>query len=289
MLQISNGLLTAGFSEKGAELKSLVNHQTGLEYIWCGDPAFWGKTSPVLFPIVGGLRNNQYQFNDRSWHMGRHGFARDKVFRIITHGEDHITFSCTHDEASLSQYPFHFELQIMYRLRADELIVTYQVQNLIDGPMYFSIGAHPAFAVPLVNGTQFDEYHLYFNQIETAGIWPLSAEGLILDEPVPYLQEQQQIPLHKPLFYGDALVFKGLQSTALSIVHPHHEHGLTVSFSGFPYLGIWSAKDANFVCIEPWQGIADHVSSTGKLEEKEGIIQLAPNAIHTCSWQVHVY
>lgn len=289
MIQISNQQLTVRILEKGAELQSLYNHHTQLEYMWSGDPAFWGKTSPVLFPIVGGLKNNSYRYNNQTWQMGRHGVARDMMFTVVEQTSDAVTFELTHNEHSLSQYPFPFQIRIAYSLENTSLRVTYSVHNPSNTHMYFSLGAHPAFAVPLVPGTAFEDHYLQFSEAETAGIWPLSKDGAIEDQPVPYLHAQQSLPLTKELFYGDALVFKGLRSSELSIRHTIHAHGLTVSFPNFPYLGIWSARDANFVCIEPWHGIADHVRSTGKLEEKEGIITLGAHDFFECAWSVHCF
>lgn len=289
MIQISNQQLTARIHEKGAELQGLHNHHTQLEYMWCGDPAFWGKTSPVLFPVVGGLKNNSYRYNNQTWHMGRHGLARDMVFSVVEQTTDAVVFELTHTEETLTQYPFPFRLRIAYSIKDTSLRVAYSVYNPSNTTLYFSLGAHPAFAVPLVPGSSFEDHYLQFSEEETTGIWPLSQDGAIEDKPVPYLDTQQNIPLTKELFYGDALVFKGLRSSELSILHKTHPHGITVSFPHFPYLGIWSARNADFVCIEPWHGIADHVNSTGNLEEKEGIIALAAQASFECAWSVQCF
>ncbi|HVI48397.1 MAG TPA: hypothetical protein VM802_26240, partial [Chitinophaga sp.] len=147
-----------------------------------------------------------------------------------------------------------------------------------------SVGGHPAFKVPLINGTTYEDYYLHFNKEENAGRYPLSPGGQIELTTIPLLQHTQELPLKKSLFYEDALVFKQLQSTAISIRSNHTSHGLTLAFEGFPYMGIWAAKDADFVCIEPWCGIADSVAATGKLEEKEGINRLAPAETFERTW-----
>lgn len=289
MYQLSNDSLKISIHDKGAELQSIFHQQHQLEYLWSGDPAFWGKKSPVLFPIVGGLKHNSYRFNDRSFTLGRHGFARDKVFSVKSSSDDTIVFVLTSDEESLSVYPFPFSFSIRYHLTNDTLHIGYIIENTGVSNMYFSIGAHPAFAVPLVKGSEFEDYYLLFNKNENTSIWPLAPEGLIKDEPIPFLQGQDRLPLKKSLFYKDALVFKSLQSDSISILSHQHEHGLTVSYTGFPYMGIWSTKEADFVCIEPWCGIADSVNSNGHLQDKEGIFSLHAGEIFERSWSIRVF
>ena len=289
LFQLSNEFLAVSISDKGAELQSIVHRSNGLEYMWSGNPEFWGKKSPVLFPIVGGLKNNCYQLNGNSYRLSRHGFARDAVFKIAEQTEDAVLFSLSADEKSFLVYPFSFAFFIGYRLKENTLSVTYRVENKDRQNMFFSVGAHPAFAVPFVPGTVFDDYYLQFNEKENTGIWPLSAEGLIREAPQPFFRNNDQIALHKSLFYGDALVFKSLRSTSISILSHKHAHGLCVSYSNFPYMGIWSAKDADFVCIEPWCGIADSVNASGKLEEKEGIHLLPAGESFERSWSVRLF
>lgn len=161
--------------------------------------------------------------------------------------------------------------------------------NRDDKTLFFSVGAHPAFKLPLVPDTTYEDYYLYFNKEEDAGIWPLSAGGQVETAPVPYLQHTHELPLKKSLFYNDALVFKQLASTAISIKSNRTPHGLTLAFEGFPYMGIWAAKDADFVCIEPWCGIADSVDTNGELEEKEGINRLAPDGLFERTWTATIF
>lgn len=284
MITIGNDILSVQISPKGAELQGIQRKDHQLEYLWSGDPAFWGKKSPVLFPIVGGLKNNQYRHNGQTYELGRHGFARDKTFEATEQTPQSATFVLTDDAGTLAAYPFPFSLSIRYAVHEGTLTVRYTVQNTGDQPMYFSVGAHPAFRVPLAEGTSYNDYYLHFNAVENAGIWPLSPEGQVLGEPVAFFSNAQEIPLTKELFHKDALVFKHLASNAISIRSEKTPHGLEVRYPGFPYMGIWSAKDADFVCIEPWCGIADAVNASGELKEKEGIIELAPAGIFQREW-----
>lgn len=289
MKELSNEYLRVVINSKGAELQSIVRKDNELEYLWSGDPAFWGKKSPVLFPIVGGLKNNTYTFRDIPYQLGRHGFARDMEFEVTEHTDAHIVFHLEDSDATRKNYPFAFSFNIRYSLHDATLTVAYEVQNTGDDTMYFSVGAHPAFKVPLVTGTAYEDYFLHFSDIEKAAIWPLTTTGEISRKPQPYLDNVEELQLAKTLFYKDALVFKDLASTSISIRCDDSPHGLTVHFPGFPYMGIWSAKDADFVCIEPWCGIADHEDVSGKLEEKEGIHALAPEAIFQKQWHVTVF
>ncbi len=289
MYELSNDQLSVVISSKGAELQSIVGKHTGIEYMWSGNPAFWGKKSPVLFPIVGGLKNNRYTFKGKEYSMGRHGFARDRAFTISKQTEDSVTFSLKSDEETKAVYPFDFIFSIRYQLIGNKLVVSYQIENIGEEVMFCSVGAHPAFAVPLMPDTNFEDYYLAFDQIENAPIWPLSNEGLILNNPVAFFHQQSKIALRKELFYGDALVFKSLLSKAISILSPQHKHGITLRYENFPYMGIWSAKDADFVCIEPWCGIADAADSNGELINKEGIHQLSPKTMMNRQWSVEVF
>lgn len=289
MIQISNEKLTVQVSPQGAELQSIVRNDTGLEYLWSGDPAFWGKKSPVLFPIVGGLKDNTYQYRGDHYTLGRHGFAREQLFAVTEQGAEHVSLRLSDSDATRKVYPFRFDFTIQYLLQDDQLQVTYQVLNRDDKTLLFSVGGHPAFKLPLVPDTAYEDYYLYFNKEEDAGVWPLSAGGQIETAPVPYLQHTHELPLKKSLFYNDALVFKQLASTAISIKSNRTPHGLTLAFEGFPYMGIWAAKEADFVCIEPWCGIADSVDANGELEDKEGINRLAPDGLFERTWTATIF
>jgi galactose mutarotase-like enzyme len=285
---IKNELLSARINEKGAELESLFSDETGLEYMWNADPVFWAKSSPVLFPIVGQLKSNTYIFEDKPYSLSRHGFARDMEFEVEETGADHVTFLLRSNEATRLRYPFDFDLRIRYSLERNCLTVSYSVRNITAGAMYFSLGAHPAFAVPLVPGTKYEDYFLAFSNEETILRWKITSDGQISD-PESFLQASKVLPLKKELFASDALVFKGLQSETISIKSSLHNHGLDFSFEGWPYFGIWAAPGADFVCLEPWCGIADSVDHNQSLTEKEGIQTLLPGSTWTREWSVKCF
>ncbi|MFP5041962.1 aldose 1-epimerase family protein [Parasediminibacterium sp. JCM 36343] len=289
MYTINNGTLVVSIASMGAELQSIVNTKTGLEYLWDANPKFWPKKSPALFPVVGGLQDNSYQFDGTTYHLNRHGFARETEFEVGPQTDSSITFVLASSENTLKLYPFHFKFSVTYALLENTLQVTYLVENTGSSTMYFSVGAHPAFNVPLVEGGDFAQYYLAFNEVENAGVYPIASDGLIETLPVPYLKNTNKLPLTKEMFYKDALIFKDLKSTSISILSHQHDHGLTVSYPGFPYMGIWAAKDADFVCIEPWYGLGDTKATTGILQEKEGIMALAANTSFDGTWTVTLF
>lgn len=289
MFTIENKQLQVIIAAKGAELQSIYDKGVDLEYMWKGDPAFWGKHSPILFPIVGSLKDNKYEYNGKSYSMSRHGFARDMDFEISRQEKDRIEFLLKSNDETRSVYPFEFILSISYSIHENKLTTTYSVTNPGHNELYFSIGGHPAFSVPLMAETGYEDYYLEFNMPENLGKWPISKDGLIEKEPIPFLKEESRLKLSKKLFYQDAIVLKHLASNVVSLKSLKTSHGFHFSFDGFPYLGIWSAKDADFVCIEPWCGIADGVDSDQQLIHKEGINKLAASARFERQWSVSVY
>jgi galactose mutarotase-like enzyme len=286
MYTIENETLRVQVNPLGAELSSLFNKSTELEYIWSGDPSYWGKKSPVLFPIVGALKNNQYFINGKTYSMNRHGFAREKIFTLIHHSPSSMHFEMISDEHTLQVYPFDFNFSIVYTISSNSLSVSYLVKNRGKKMMYFSVGGHPAFRLPLTDLLVYDDYYLSFNKNEFTGRWPISEEGLIETASVPLLDNSNCLKISKSLFYKDAIVLKGLKSDEVQIKSDLHSRGLSFYFKGFPYLGIWAAKEADFICIEPWCGIADSVDSTQVLTEKEGIEYLNAGEVFERIWMV---
>lgn len=289
MFTLENQSLRVSISPRGAELCSLINRENNLEYIWQADPRYWPRHSPVLFPIVGALKDNKYFYNGRAYGMSRHGFARDRDFEPDLQSREELVFLLKSDEASHRQYPFDFEFRIRYAIDGHRLSVTYMVTNPGREDLFFSVGGHPAFRVPLEAGLQYEDYYLAFDEPETAGRWPIEAEGLIGLAPIPLLEGKQPLPVSRALFASDALVFKNLQSSSVMLASDKGEHGLRFNFGEFPYLGIWAAPGADFLCIEPWQGIADPVNSSQQLEEKEGIVRLSPSAVFSRQWSVDIF
>jgi galactose mutarotase-like enzyme len=291
---LENEFFKVSISTKGAELQSVFSKKLGVELLWQGDATFWGKRSPILFPIVGSLKNGEYEYQNKKYKLSRHGFARDMEFKCTTAQSTiikgtEVSFTLTQTEETLQQYPFEFEFEILYTLLEDSLMVNTKVLNTsTSSDLYASFGAHPAFNLPIFPSSNFEDYSLVFSKNEEAGVYPLTETGLIKTEQKPFFENENKLQLSKELFYGDALVFKDLKSDSIKVVHNDTKKGFQFVFVGdYDYFGIWSAKDAPFICLEPWAGIADTENSNGKLVNKEGIIRLLPNEESSAMWSIN--
>lgn len=291
LIKLENDYITVSISEKGAEQTSLKNKQTGLEYLWQGDSSYWKRQAPVLFPFVGRLKEDQYQYENKTYSMSQHGFARDRVFDVTSQSEAEVTLSLLSDKESKEIYPFDFRLSITYQLDKETVNVGYKVENINqDKPMYFSIGGHPGFNVPLTDNTTFEDYYLSFSPKRSRTVIPL--KGAYIDYENRTLgQTNTDITLRWSLFSDDALIYETKNKNVFSILSDKTKHGISVSFTDFPYVGIWSpAKlEAPLVCIEPWYGIADTADASGLLEEKLGIQHLQAGEVFNCDYTIAVH
>jgi galactose mutarotase-like enzyme len=278
---ISNSNLTVQINHFGAELFSLKNSENK-EFIWEGNPAFWGKHSPILFPIVGTLKNNSFHYKKSEYHLSRHGFARDMEFELIEKSDESAAFSLISSIETKKMYPFDFELQICYSLVENKLNIDYKIINKNDFIMPFSIGAHPAFALP----KPLEKYALLFEHNEILTSYELEND-LLSDNFSTIKMIDNQVPLNYSLFEKDALIFKKLESKSITILENQNPL-LRVRFDNFPNLGIWTKGNAPFLCIEPWFGYSDTVHSTGNILEKEGIQLLETKKSKECNFSVEI-
>jgi galactose mutarotase-like enzyme len=288
MVVIENENIRARINPLGAELVSLLKLEDDTEYMWNANPAFWGKTSPVLFPIVGGLKNDTYFYERNAYHLPRHGFARTMQFEVEHKTVNSVVFLLKSNIETQKVYPFEFELRLVYSISGNEIELKYVVRNRSEKPLWFSIGGHPAFKCPIDKNLDYSDYYLEFEKNEDLLRWPLSGEGLILDQPIEISKNSKILPLNKELFYEDALVFKNLASSYVTLKSNKSSAQLRFDFENFPYLGIWAAKNADFVCIEPWCGIADAADRNQIFTEKEGINQLQPNQVFERSFKIEI-
>lgn len=270
---------------QGAELTSL--QYQGTEYLWQADPAIWGRHAPVLFPIVGRLRDDRYTYGGQTYHLGQHGFARDRAFACVTQEPGRLVLRLRDDETTRAVYPFAFVLDISYAVQGQEVTVGYRVHNPGPGPLPFSIGAHPGFILPLPPDEQPEGYAIGFDQVETAERHLLQG-GLFDGRTAPCLAGDDRIPWHADLFAADAIVLHNLRSDWVSLQDPSGKVRVAVSLAGFPFLGIWAKPGAPFVCLEPWQGLADYIDASGDLLEKTGIIILPAGMTHEASYRIRV-
>lgn len=285
MISIANEHIVVSFVTKGAELQSIKGVHSDTEFLWNGDPSFWAKFSPVLFPIIGALKNDTYFFEGKSYTLPRHGFAREMEFDFEKINEHQILFTLHHNEQTLKVFPFEFKLAIRYKIHGSSICCTYEVFNPGKNELLFSVGGHPAFAAPLNKQGEYKDYYLQFNKDEELTYHHI-VDNLISDQTSTIKLDHGKLNLKHELFYEDALVFKNLKSDSISLVNTKNYNGLDFNFKDFPYFGIWAAKDADFVCLEPWCGIADGINHDQELNTKEGINTLAPNQTWERTWQV---
>ena len=286
--EIKNEHIKVKIKSFGAELNSLQKIDEDLEYIWQGDSKYWNRHSPILFPIVGRLKNDSYTYQNQKYNMTQHGFARDKEFEVIKNEADFMEFRLKSDEKTLEIYPFSFELYLSYKLEKNSLIVSYKVINKSDDKMLFSIGAHPAFNWTLKEDEKKEDYFLEFENIKQTKRYFLNDKGLVYDS-VDLKIIDNKIALNEELFKNDALVFNDLNIKILTLKNSNNKNFVKLEFKNFPYLGIWSKPSgAPFVCIEPWFGVADEDSSNQNFEDKKGLISLEKNEIFSCFYSIEV-
>lgn len=289
MFCIQNDFLSIGVLSKGAELCSIQKKQTGKEYLWQADPNIWANHSPILFPIVGGLKNSSYTYEGKEFHLPRHGFVRNNSnIRLKSQTETGLVFSLHHSAETLKVYPFKFELEISYYLINNALIVSHRVINKDFKNIYFSIGGHPAFKVPVYEEENYNDHYLEFDSKMDLETHILNKEGLISSATRKITENDSRIALHKDLFKKDALIFKNIQSKKVALISKRSGKILTVEYSDFKDLGIWAKPGAPFVCIEPWLGFADTENSTGDIKTKEGIMELMPSETFNASYTITI-
>ncbi|WP_116108712.1 aldose 1-epimerase family protein [Lewinella sp. IMCC34191] len=288
---LQNDQLRITIQSTGAELKSLVNLATGREYMWSGDPEVWPSYAPVLFPIIGSLKDGETEIDGQQYQIPKHGIIRhsDKL-EFFSKLEDRIVFRLCSDEETMARYPFQFDFRITFRLRNEHLIIYHEVMNTDDKPILFHLGGHPAFRVPFYDGDRYEDYFLRFEHPEDSQSYKVTDQGTVSDDTrsVPWTENGTILPLTHQLFDKDALVFKDLNSRSVNLESRNHGPVLKLDYAGWTHLGVWAKPHGDFVCIEPWIGLADAANGTGKFADKEGIISLAPNEVYEMSYDIKI-
>lgn len=284
---ISNDRYEVKIADKGAEIQSFRDLKADIEYIWNGNPSIWVERSPLLFPIVGMQKDGYYEYNDKRYTISMHGFAKDYLFTQVASGDNYASYSLTSSDDTIKLYPFEFELIVTYTLKDNLLTTQFLVNNLSDVIMPFSLGAHPAFNIPIVKGDIYADYYLVLEEVETAPRYPLREK--LLSDPIPYLNSLDTLALSTNMFCDGALIFKDLKSKSIDIKNNNNCHGVRVEFKDFQYLGLWAFVDAPYICIEPWNGIASSHASNHNILQKEGIHLLPPKDNASFTYSIMVY
>jgi len=283
---ITSGDLTARINPYGSELWSLTDRE-GREYMTDADPAFWTGHAPILFPIVGALNGDRYQIDGESYELPKHGFARHSLFAVVEQTEDSAVFRLVDTEQTLSAYPFAFALEIAFRLSGSRLDLEASVFNPGEETLPFSFGFHPAFAWPLPGGAAKEDHCVVFAEPEPEQIRRIDpTTGLLLRQGFDSPVNGHCLHPTADLFVPDALIWDRPTSREVTFGAPGGQQ-LDIAFPDFPMLGIWQKPGAHYLCIEPWQGIADPVGFDGDFREKPGVVELAPGesrsfVMHVC-------
>lgn len=266
---LENDKIRIEIESHGAELKSLVKKETGTEYMWCADPEYWGRTSPVLFPLVGNVSGKQYRTKGKTYDMGQHGFARDMEFTLESQTDNEIWFVLRSNEETLAKYPYEFVLKLGYRLDGAKVEVLWHVENPSEEELPFAIGGHPAFYCPVTSGVKQSDCYIQF---DVAGPLKCSTiDGYLVGDRVDtYELEDGMLRIDEHLFDNDALIIEKQNIKKVSLCDPKKQVFLTIELDA-PLFGIWRPADpgAPFVCIEPWYGRSDRIGYAGELRDRE--------------------
>lgn len=268
---LENAVLRIEMDSFGAELKSVRAKKTDREYMWYGDEKYWDRTSPILFPFIGNLKNKKYRYEGKEYSVGLHGFACDMEFSVISRAEDEIWFEAVSSEKTLVNYPFPFVLQIGYLLKDDQVRVMWKVENPAQKPMYFSIGAHPGFLCPVHGEDDKSGYRLYFDGLdELHHFGNDEVTGMSLHEDITLPLTEHRAVITKEFFDRCTYIVSGKQTGEIGLEEPDGRRIVTLYFDA-PIFALWSRERANapFVCIEPWFGKCDSIDFEGSLEERE--------------------
>ncbi len=293
--EIENEYLKVTVDDHGAELVSVFDKGSGLERIWCADPAAWNRHSPILFPFVGKVIGGVYRYEGKEYEMKtQHGFARDAEFECVSVTKDSITHCLCSNDAMKAIYPFDFRLLVTHRFVPGSermLEVVWEVQNPGEKEMFFSIGGHPGFTTPAGASETRDQYFLEFPGKESLEYILVSPESGFAVPWVSYplALDQGYLPIANDLFDRDALIFENGQLSIVRIAKPDRSPYVTMECDGFPSLGIWSKPEGRFVCLEPWLGRVDDDGFTGELKDKAGEQRLAAGESRTYSYRMEFH
>lgn len=287
--ELKNDVITLGINSKGAEMKSLKNNETDLEYLWQADPAFWGRTSPVLFPVVGNYKDKTTYYEGKAITLSQHGFARDTEFELASQTEDTIWFSFESTEETYEKYPFHFKLSVGYQIKDNTVKVMWKVENPDNKTLHFSIGAHPAFNCPLNENEKQEDYFLFFDTDKPLESSIIGADGFVSEETEFFYPENGKLAITANLFDNNTMVIEHDQTHEVSLLTPDGKEYVKVSYTA-PLVGIWTPieKNAPFICIEPWYGRSDRSNFNQQLVEREYGQTLEPGTEFNAEYTIEV-
>ncbi len=284
---ITNERFTATISTAGAELRSLFDREGPREVMWQGDPAWWKGTAPVLFPIVGGLRNGSYRHGGREYRLGQHGFARSSEFVRRSGGNDWVELGLTASDATREVYPFEFDFAVTFALERSGLDVRYRVENRGSCRMLFSIGSHPALNMPF-DGGNIERYCVLFDSEEDTDRLFFKDGCTVSGRHAEAFESSRVIGLSRTMFDAGPVILPSVRSGGVVIRKSGSGRALRIRTGGSPSLALWSKPGAPFICVEPWFGLPDPDDADGELSEKPGIMELDAGSVWTGGWGLEI-
>lgn len=290
LFTISNGELVVQINSYGATLWSIKDMADGTEYLWQGNDQYWKDRSPNLFPYVGRMTGKRYTLEGKEYTMNIHGFAKDTQFEILDEQKDVITLRMKDSTETLEQYPYHFLFDITYKLEGRKLIITFRVENQDDRAMYFGIGGHPGFNVPLEEGLEFTDYYLEFEKDSQPKRVCFSENKYVTGESIAYsLVDGNKLPLYHSMFDDDAVVLHDLD-LKVTLKSDKGSKAVRVESPDMAYLGFWHTNftDAPFVCIEPWGALPSREGIVEDLATQPGLIKLEAGAAYDNVWSIEI-
>ena len=276
MVELSNQYLTVNLHPKGAEIISIVGNQDHINYMWKRDACQWANSAPILFPIVGAIKNDTCRIDGKEYHMTQHGFARHNEFEIKNQSQTEVTFTLVSNDEIIKQYPYLFELNVTYKLVKNTLTCSINVKNKDHQTIYFQVGGHPAFACPFMENESSNDYYVEFSEYETRNqkVIDVAKRGMSHVE-LPFFDHEKRFFVRQQLFNNDAIVIKDFKSENISIKSLNHQKSIVFHMQGFDHVGLWTAKHVGgLLAIEPWVGHADYVDFDGEFKEKESCVAL---------------
>lgn len=290
MQLLENSNLKIQIKETGAELTSIFNKETQKEILWQGNPDVWNGQAPILFPVIGCLKDGHFLYEGKEYPCPKHGFIRNNdQLKINSKTSNSIEFKIESSEEIKKIYPFEFEFFVKYSLNGNKLKVAHKLINKDSKSLYFQIGGHTAFNCPLHKDENYSDYYLELEEQETAETLLISLKnGLITHNTEAYLKNSKKIPLTSSMFNKDALIFKNLKSNKVSLQSTKNSNRVTVDFKEFPLIAFWAKPNSTFICIEPWLGIADYEDHNNKIEEKREIQKLSKGKTFEISYEITI-
>ena len=291
MITLENERLRVVVNPLGGALNSVYGKQTGTEYLWQGDPAYWAKQAPNLFPFVGRLHEKRYTLHGKSYDMLIHGFLPTTPMETEQTAADSCVLVLRDNEATRACYPYAFEYRVRYALDGSRLLISYEVTNRSDEPLYFGVGGHPGFNVPLEAGLAYEDYALPFSEPSAPDLVGFSENVLVDGTRTPYaLKDGVAIPLRHDLFDRDAVVLANAPRD-VTLSSPKGQRGVRVTWPQMAYIGFWSKpkSDAPYVCIEPWSVLPGREGVVEDLEKMPDRTPLMPGETSVNAWTIEVW